>query len=305
MQRTRLTKPRWIGYRPLLGMAAGLVLAACGQDVVETRPDTQDNGPTPPPVVQPVTPGPTEHNLIDVSPQTINGAEWQFPVPFNVGTGLINPFWDAQNSPSEACFNTDFSPLPLDCHRTTFTNKLPLNQVPVFKENNIFYREFIFDANEENNATQAQFSIDRFDLWACEDPNAPTYNELSDFQSNVLCAKVYDIVEGIKTIALATDNLTSGSGKRLDYRILIPEAAFQAVAGEVDVAGCPYNPLAADCGIYLVLHAEMGGKGGDFITGATFEEISTIKRGFVTVSKTTDETFRRTFDWTISKSVNP
>jgi hypothetical protein len=59
----------------------------------------------------------------------VNDAIWNFPVPFNVGTGQINPFLSVQAAPNEQGFNTDGT-LPFDAKRPNFTNALPLNHVP-------------------------------------------------------------------------------------------------------------------------------------------------------------------------------
>jgi hypothetical protein len=206
---------------------------------------------------------------------TINGARWDALYTLKVGTGVIDPFLSVQADSVESGFNTDASPLPLDDTRSNFTDKLPLNNVPIFIEDNVLWREFIFEANEANSGDAANFSIERFDLYVCHDPTAPDYDQLSDFTNNNLCSKVYAINEPTdNTSLLATDKATQGSGNDLDYRILIPAANFGTAANNA----CPYNPEGVDCGYYLILHVNIGGLGGIFKTGSTFEEFSTVKR---------------------------
>jgi hypothetical protein len=244
--------------------------------------------------------------------ETVNDAIWTFPVPFNVGTGQINPFLSVQNDPNEEGFNTDGA-LPLDTKRPNFTNALPLNFVPTIEGPGGvgLFREIILDANESNSEPDALFSIDRFDLWLCNDAGAATYTTRSQFQSNADCALVYDIDDDVGgndvDYIKATDAVTSGSGLDLDYQILIPEANFIAAAASVgaDLSGCAYQGIEADpCGAFLILDVRMGFQGGDLITGATFEETSTIKRPYVTVDKTAETSFTREHLWTITKDHN-
>lgn len=215
---------------------------------------------------------------------TINGAKWQSTYDINVGTGVIDPFLSIQNNPSEEGFNTDTSSLPLNDTRPSFTDALPLNNVPIIFEAGGHWREFILDANESNSLPDGQFSIDLFDVWVCHDSNAKTYGSVAAFEGNSACVKVYNITDNGKAPLQATDAATSGSGSSLDYRILIPADAFGSAAN----AACAYNPNGADCGYYIVVHAKMGFSGGDWATGATFEEMSTIKRPALQISKTPD-----------------
>ena len=228
-------------------------------------------------------------NTLPSGTATINGAIWQWPVPFNVGTGQINPFLSVQASPVEEGFNSLVT--SLDGKRyTNFTHDLSLNHVPTIEEpegSGHYFRELILDANEANSGAAALFAIQIFDLWLCDDDNAPQYDAVSDFESNSACEQVYGFFGGT---AYATDAVTSGSGLDLDYRILIPEDLFTTAAvgvagGEAGAASllddCYYQGAdASSCGVYLVLHAQYGDPGGDpgWETGSTFEEVSTILR---------------------------
>src|SRR5688500_10721129 len=254
----RLLKWRYAATAAALGLAV-----ACSED--STNPVAPDNYPPPPTG--------TLYNVNVTAPnQTFNVgiAQWTTTFPFGVGTGQLDPFLGVQNAPSEEGFNTDASPLPLDDTRSNFTDALPLNNVPIIEESNLLWREFILDANEAQNEGDATFSIDRFDVWVCQDNAAPTYDAVSDFASNSSCVIAYALPDTL----LATSDNTSGSGSTLDYRILIPASAFGAAAN----TACAYDPAGEDCGYYIVLHTEMGHVGGIYVTGSTFEEFSTIKR---------------------------
>jgi hypothetical protein len=244
-------------------------------------------------------------NVLPGGSLDVNGALWTWPVPFNVGTGQINPFLTVQNNGQEEGFNTDASSLPLDDKRPEFTNALPLNHVPTIKKNNAYWREFILDANEANSGIDALFSVRLFDLWLCNDTGAATYDAIADFEGNAKCTRIYDL--GGK-IGRATDEVTSGSGLDLDYQILVPEQRFVDGAASLNasLSGCQYTGEdSAPCGLYLVLHTIMGDGTGDWVTGSTFEELSTVKRPYVTVTKTASTSLTRTYQWLIDKSVTP
>ena len=300
--------PRWFGSRSntlltAITAAAAVLLAACGQDQVKRTDITRPRDGA-----SPVVTGANEVDLIDGPPSVpVNGALWNRAANFKVGTGVINPFLSLQNNPTEQGFNTDGS-FTLDQTRSQFTNALPLNHVPVInvKNGGGAFREFIFDANEANSSPDAQFSIDQFNLWLCNDPAAGTFTTRAQFESNAHCTKVYSL-DG-KTL-LATDANSLGSGSDFDYQILVPDAQFVAAAGGIGVntvTECTFNGVnSAPCGSFIILDVKMGFKGGDFVTGATFEEFSTLNRPFVTVTKTATPSFTRRFNWQIAKSVNP
>src|SRR5688572_14896159 len=115
----RLLKWRYAATAAALGLAV-----ACSED--STNPVAPDNYPAPPTG--------TVYDINVTAPNTtftINGAKWTTTYPFGVGTGQLDPFLSVQASPSEKGFNTDASPLPLDDTRSQFTDKLPLNNVPI------------------------------------------------------------------------------------------------------------------------------------------------------------------------------
>ncbi|MGW8265847.1 MAG: hypothetical protein ACWGSQ_05725, partial [Longimicrobiales bacterium] len=244
-----------------------------------------------------------------INPATINGAYWfpRYDVGTSVGTGVIRPFLDMQASPYEEGFNTDNDTFLYDQHRTSDTNKLPLNYVPVINEPPVgLSREFVMDANESNSSPDPQFQINEFDLYLCDDLGAPMYQDYDDFALNGDCALVYEL--GGDGPVLAADS-TKGSGNVFDYRILIPEQFFQDAADILGVDLCPYLPTEAGelaCGQYLILWSTMGDmdETSDFITDATFEEYSTIIRPYATVDKTVNVYQELTHAWDLDKKVN-
>ena len=287
----------------LFTAVAAVLLAACGQDQVRRTDITRPRDGA-----SPVVTGANEVDLIDgPASVVVNGAQWNRAANFKVGTGVINPFLSIQNNPTEQGFNTD-GDFTLDQTRSQFTNALPLNHVPVInvKNGGGAFREFIFDANEANSSPDAQFSIDQFNLWLCNDAAAGTFTTRTQFESNAHCTKVYTL-DG-KTL-LATDANSLGSGSDFDYQILVPDNLFTTAAGGIGVntvTDCTFNGVnSAPCGSFIILDVKMGFKGGDFGTGATFEEFSTLNRPFVTVKKTATPSFTRRFNWQIAKSVNP
>jgi hypothetical protein len=301
----RSTRPRLVAG--IVGVA--LALASCNGELAE-------------PTVRDVRPnfdheGTFEYDLVNDADGEIiiNGGLWRQSDDFQVGTGNLNPFLGIQsgvndydsNADTEEGFHSDVSPNDLegDGKRPNFTSSLPLNFVPIIKVGSDFYREFIFDANEPSDGNSHLFSIDRFDMYLCDDDDADIYDEFTDFRDNADCVIVYELDDPADDdaddthLALASAALSSGSGKNFDYQILVPQSAFEAAG--FDLSGCTYNPTADPCGIFIVLDTKMGGKGGDYVVGSGFEEYSTVERGYVEVNKTAVTSLTRSYTWDIDK----
>ena len=219
----------------------------------------------------------------------INGAQWTsgFDVSTSVGTGVIRPFLDlgAQgNNTTEEGFNTDNDAFVYDQHRTSATNALPLNYVPVFSGPAGYghVREVVLDAHESDGT----FKINEFAMYLCFSDAARTYSLESEVIAN--CKPVYTIAGATPAPPiLAVDSLSSGSGNVFDYRVLIPDAMFQAAANAYAPGTqlCEYDPSAtaeAACHQYVILWSNMSD------VDATFEEFSTILRPAVRITKTPD-----------------
>src|SRR5688572_21323686 len=182
------------GMRSLTKLRYPVVLAALGLAVACSEDARSPVAPD----EYPEVPSGISHAQLNITAPNdtflINGAQWSTTYPFGVGTGQLDPFLGVQASPSQEGFNTDASPLPLDDTRSNFTDKLPLSNVPIIEEGGQLWREFILDANEAQNGSDATFSIDRFDVYVCQDPNAPVYDQVSDFAgAGAPCTKVYNI----------------------------------------------------------------------------------------------------------------
>jgi hypothetical protein len=234
------------------------------------------------------------------SPTTINGAVWQFPVPFNVGTGLINPFLTVQARPQEEGFNTE-GKYNYDQKRDQFTDSLRLSDIPTIIEPPYgAVREVILDANEANSFPDAGFGVNLFDVYICETgDNAPAYYEdFSDFRppGNPQCDLIYTFAG---ENAAASDAATSGSGNALDYRILFPETIFP------DDPECEYDPSNTTCMKWMIFDVNFGAPEGDYVTGSTFEELSTIRRPYIAVTKDAVPSYDRQHFWDLTKAVDP
>jgi len=290
-----------------VALAIAALLAACTQDQTGqrglTRPQDGHSAS--------IIPGTHEWPLNDAFPDTVNGAVWNPSEAFQTGTGNLDPFLQIQDAPNEEGFNTNASGVLDDGNSANFNHALSLNHIPVIIKNGVSYRELILDANEANSVPSAQFSIDKFNVWLCNDATAPAYDDRTDFENNASkCALVYGLTHsGQPDTLLASDASSRGSGNQFDYQILIPDAAFLAAAVSVNVnanTDCGYNGnTSPSCGTYIVVDTKMGYKGGDWVTGSTFEELSTVVRPWVTVTKTATPSFTRRYNWQIQKSVNP
>lgn len=250
---------------------------------------------------------------------SINGATWNTASDFGVGTGLLEPFMRVQdNDGNEEGFNTDClsgpSCPPLDLGNTAnFNHSLALNRVPVITFGAVSFRELILDANEANSDPDANFSVDRFNLWLCKQVAGfdPTQVDArADFEGSADCAPAYSLDDGANDgdWAKATDASSKGSGKSYDYQILIPETNFVTAAATVgiDLSACSYGgPTATPCGAWLILDVRFGFQGGDFAVSSTFEEVATLARPWVTVTKTATPSYTKRYSWVIEKSVDP
>src|SRR4029079_2450928 len=294
--RARRNSNRWRLTTGGAALAIAMLFTACSQDQLSQRGLIQPRDGR----AAAVIPGTHEWPLNDANPDTINGAVWNPSEAFQTGTGNLDPFLQIQNSPAEEGFNPDVSGVLDHQHSANFHHSLPLNHIPVIRKQRVSYREVILDANEANSLPGAQFSIDKFNVWLCNDANAGAYDTRSDFESNSACALVYGLTHsGQPDTLLASDASSRGSGNQFDYQILIPDAAFLAAAGAVGVnanTDCGYNGnTSAPCGSYVVVDTKMGYKGGDWVTGSTFEELSTVVRPWVTVTKTAVPSFTRRY----------
>jgi len=294
-------------FRWLTALVVGaFLLAACGSQTAGL-PAGSDGAistaavPTVP-VTGVVIPSPPGYDLINGDVALVNGALWFSGVGFKVGTGVIDPFLTLQSKGTEQGFNTDNNNFAYDQKRPRYTNALPLTKVSEVKlgdieffhdvdwtpvggkprngngtalSPNTVYREIVFDANENNSGSDPEFSIEEFELWVCRDPKAPSFRLRDDFADNAKCKLAYDFAG---EVGYATTRKTSGSGKTLDYFILIPDAAFRAAFNGNNGAynKCGYG--GTGCDAFVILWSTMGDETDEWRTDATFEEFSTLRR---------------------------
>lgn len=230
-------------------------------------------------------------------------AQWVFPVPFNVGTGRIDPFLTIQNDPREYGFNTDgdWDKKLYDMTRPQYVDAIKVSDIPTIVVGDVLMKEIIFDANESNSDLDAaQFAINTFNLWACDNAAAATYTEPSQIYAN--CDLIYYVNHGDKVDrAMASDAETKGSGNALDYVINFPASIFPDADD-----GCTYAPTGSSCGVYIIAELDLGDETNVlWETGATFEELALVKRPKLTIDKTADVTFRRTYKWIVDKKADP
>ncbi|HWP64252.1 MAG TPA: hypothetical protein VNO86_12365 [Candidatus Binatia bacterium] len=232
------------------------------------------------------------------APATVNGAVvQQSNFSGSTGTGVFESFVRFQANGTEQGYNTSGRPLEFDENSSSqFTRDLPLNAVPMVTVGGVAYREFRLDINETAGQPSSLLSIDRIRMFLSPtpgiknaDPDSPTFGQSDgtflvwdlDGAGDVYLKVLYDLAPG------------SGNG---DVRLLVPNDSF-GTAGQT----CQYNPLVS-CGQYVYLYTKAG---EEFSSDDGFEEWSVRKAPFVTVTKTAQTTFTRTFHWTIDKTVSP
>ena len=210
------------------------------------------------------------------------------------GTGIFESFERLQASPSEQGFNTDTNK-QLDNVDGNWTHSILVSDIPVISENGKLYWELFADINEGNGGTfdQPHISLNDIDVWFTGNPGitAPY-----PFASGATLQYQYDG-------AILINDVNSGSG-RADLRYLIP------VANITIPSTCGFKDPA--CATYFVLYSRWGLTQNyqadpvqDYPSDSGFEEWKVKTYPYVTVSKTANTTFTRTFPWTIDKSVTP
>lgn len=231
---------------------------------------------------------------------TVNGAVVeQSNFSGSTGTGVFDSFVRIQKDGVEQGYNTSGRPTQFDENSSPqFTRDLPLNEVPLVKVGGTLYREFRLDINEVASGTESLLSVDRIRLFVSPTAGIKSANpDSATFGQSDGTFLAWDL-DGAGDVFLKLDySLAPGSGNG-DLRLLVPNANF-GTAGTT----CQYNGIGGTpCGFYVYLYSKMG---EEFAASDGFEEWSVRKAPFVTVSKTAQTTFTRTFNWTIAKSVSP
>jgi hypothetical protein len=208
------------------------------------------------------------------------------------GTGIFESFHRLQASPNEEGFNTDTNKV-LDNVDGNWTHSILVSDIPVVGFNGQLYWELYSDINEGNgnDLDASHISINDIEVYFSDDPgltDLSTADLQYDFEGDILI-----------------NDVNSGSG-RADLRYLIPIA-------NIDIpTDCSFKNPA--CELYFVLYTQWGlsegfetenGNTSNYPSDSGFEEWKVKNYPYVTVSKTADATFTRTFNWTIDKSVTP
>jgi hypothetical protein len=208
------------------------------------------------------------------------------------GTGIFESFERLQASPNEEGFNTDTNKV-LDNVDGKWTHSILVSDIPIVSEGGHLYWELFSDINEGNgnDLDASHISINDIEVYFSADPaltDLGTADLQYDFEGDILI-----------------NDVNSGSG-RADLRYLIPVA-------DIDISGdCSFKNPA--CDVYFVLYSQWGlsegfetenGNTSNYPSDSGFEEWKVKSYPYVTVEKTAEASFTRTFGWTIAKSVDP
>jgi hypothetical protein len=204
------------------------------------------------------------------------------------GTGVFESFERLQASPNEEGFNTDTNKV-LDNVDGQWTHSILVSDIPVINEGGTLYWELFADINEGNGGSfdQPHISLNDVEVWFTTNPGLTTLGTTQQYDFSG---------------AFLINDVNSGSG-RADLRYLIP------ITNVTIPSGCGFKDPA--CATYFVLYSQWGltenytADDEDFFSDSGFEEWKVKNYPYVTVSKTANTTFTRTFAWTIDKSVTP
>ncbi len=209
------------------------------------------------------------------------------------GTGIFNSFVRIQADGSEQGYNTNGT-LEFDTKSGTWTHAIKVSEIPVVpcasadgnQTTPGLCWELFSDINENNNTPK--LSLNDVEIYFTTNANLTGY-PFAGPAPNV-ATKVYDFSGEIKI-----NDVNQGSG-RGDLRYLVP------IGGISIPANCNFGNSA--CATYFVLYTRWGTSSG-YTTDGGFEEWKVKQYPFLTVSKTAETSFTRTFNWEIAKSVAP
>jgi hypothetical protein len=220
----------------------------------------------------------------------------------SAGTGTFGTFLQTQDDPSEEGYNTDGTRQFDTGASPQFNHSILVSEIPTVTCESLdesestdgLCWELFADINDSNaNDPEAkQIQLTELEVWFTDDNEITGYVQAGDAGFPSGADKVYDF-EG--TIHINDVNQGSGRG---DLRYLIP------VSGIDLPENCEFGNAA--CAIYFVVYTEWGDPGdGEWKSDSGFEEWKVKTYPFLSVTKTAETTFTRTFDWDIDKSVVP
>ena len=209
------------------------------------------------------------------------------------GTGTFESFVRVQESPVESGYNTDGT-LEFNTKSGTWTHSIKVSEIPVVDCASLdglvttagLCWELFADINEGNGPGQPLIRLTDLEVYFT------TNASLTGYPFAGTADQQYDFAGSIRI-----NDVNQGSG-RGDLRYLVP------IDGITIPSDCAYG--SSSCTSYFVLYNKWGDADGvsDPSDGG-FEEWKVKRYPFVSVSKTADTTFTRTFEWDIDKTVDP
>jgi hypothetical protein len=173
------------------------------------------------------------------------------------GTGVFNPFVRVSaNKDVVQGYNTDYRPLQFD-EDASWTDSIPLSDVPYALYEGVLYREFQLDINQSAGGEGKYISLDEVQVWLGGTDAALITGFVSEILETDFGTFPGFALEEIYNLDADEDNwvkldysLNKGSGKR-DVRLLIPDADFGEYGDE-----CRY--LGTGCEQYVVFYTQFG-----------------------------------------------
>jgi len=217
------------------------------------------------------------------------------------GTGTFGTFVQVQDNPHEEGYNTDGTREFDTGSSPTFNHSIKLSAIPTVPCASLdgnttapgLCWELFADINDSNanDPAAAHIQLEDLEVWLTGDKNITGYDQGgTGFGADA--DLVYDYAGNI-----LINDVNQGSG-RGDLRYLIP------IDGIDIPSDCGFG--SQSCSTYFVLYTEWGDTNdGTYRSDSGFEEWKVKTYPFVSVTKTAETSFTRTFDWTIDKSVTP
>ena len=174
------------------------------------------------------------------------------------GTGVFEPFYQLQGSPSEAGYNTDGT-VQFETKQGSWTHSILLSSIPVVSVGGHSYWEVWADINEANSTKL--ISLNKFEVYFASGTGAAT---LTGYPFTLNGTNPTVTEEYAFDGSFEINDVNQGSG-RADLRYLIPVTSIPA--------NCDYfNPA---CTTYFVLYTQWGSPTAttEYASDGGFEEL--------------------------------